>query len=160
MPLLEKYVSNPHQTLCPHPKILSGLFLENLYTHVHTKWRHKVLPLSLRTYTTLHTFSWAYIHFALVLLWPFQWKYLVCQTSTLLGALASNIHRCLSYMCRLSWITVMALTFCGKKSEVGASVSYGHISSFFIKIIIYVLHVSQKSACYYFQCTLYILWFL
>jgi len=51
----------------------------------------------------------------------------------------------------------MALTFCGKKSEVGASVSYGHISSFFIKIIIYVLHVSQKSACYYFQCTLYIL---
>ena len=23
----------------------------------------------------------------------------------------------------------MALTFCGKKSEVGASVSYGHISS-------------------------------
>ena len=24
----------------------------------------------------------------------------------------------------------MALTFCGKKSEVGASVSYGHISSF------------------------------
>jgi len=26
------------------------------------------------------------------------------QTSTLLGALASNIHRCLSYMCRLSWI--------------------------------------------------------
>jgi len=24
----------------------------------------------------------------------------------------------------------MALTFCGKKSEVGASVSYGHISSY------------------------------
>ena len=41
------------------------------------------------------------------------------QTSTLLGALASNIHRCLSYMCRLSWIIIMALTFCGKKSEVG-----------------------------------------
>ena len=51
------------------------------------------------------------------------------QTSTLLGALASNIHRCLSYMCRLSWIIIIALTFCGKKSEVGASVSYGHISS-------------------------------
>ena len=51
------------------------------------------------------------------------------QTSTLLGALASNIHRCLSYMCRLSWIIIMALTLCGKKSEVGASVSYGHISS-------------------------------
>ena len=37
------------------------------------------------------------------------------QTSTLLGALASNIHRCLSYMCRLSWIIIIALTFCGKK---------------------------------------------
>ena len=52
------------------------------------------------------------------------------QTSTLLGALASNIHICLSYMCRLSWIIIIALTFCGKESEVGASVSYGHISSF------------------------------
>jgi len=29
----------------------------------------------------------------------------------------------------------MALTFCGKKSEVGASVSYGHISSFFLVMI-------------------------
>ena len=37
------------------------------------------------------------------------------QISTLLGALASNIHRCLSYMCRLSWIIIIALTFCGKK---------------------------------------------
>ena len=26
----------------------------------------------------------------------------------------------------------MALTFCGKKSEVGVSVSYGHISSLFL----------------------------
>ena len=26
----------------------------------------------------------------------------------------------------------MALTFCGKKSKVGASVSYGHISSLFV----------------------------
>ena len=33
-------------------------------------------------------------------------------------------------MCRLSWIIIMALTFCGEKLEVGASVSYGHISSF------------------------------
>ena len=54
------------------------------------------------------------------------------QTSTLLGAIASNIHRCLSYMCRLSRIIIMALTFCGKKTEVEASVSYGHISSFIV----------------------------
>ena len=44
----------------------------------------------------------------------------LCQTSTLLGALASNIHRCLLHMCRLSWIFIMALIFCGKKTEVWA----------------------------------------
>ena len=63
------------------------------------------------------------------------------QTSTLLGALASNIHRCLSYMCRLSWIIIMALTFCGKKSEVGASVCYGHISSLYFDCFYIHVHI-------------------
>ena len=112
--------------LSVRPKIVSNLILENrlsiLYTHVCD---HNIL-IKFDSHGNCVSHLWV----TALYLQKTTWK-ISClgQTSTLLGALASNIHRCLSYMWRLSWIIIMALSFCGKKSEVGASVSYGHISS-------------------------------
>ena len=109
----------------------------------------RVLLKCLRFFFTLAFRSWCFICLYIICL-VFS-KHLVCaihslfyiylRHSTLLGALASNIHRCLSYMCRLSWIIIMALTFCGKKSEVGASVCYGHISSLYFDCFYIHVHI-------------------
>ena len=48
-------------------------------------------------------------------------------------------------MCRLFWIIIMARTFCGKKSEVGSSVSYGHISSFTLASMVAISFFCKSS---------------